>query len=384
MINHLRDWIFKNVHNSNLVYNICWEDPRCDRQIMNINEESKIVMITSAGCNALDYLLDNPAQIHCIDLNSRQNALLELKKALFKHSDYKTLYNFFGEGSYSESETYYKKVLREHLPSFAQDFWDRKIGYFSGKGPKKSFYFRGSSGTLAWLFVKYMKSRKKLYAKVRSLLEAKTLEEQEYWYNQVEAKLFNRTVRSLVSNHYALAMAGVPRAQRRLISEEYPGGVGEFIVNSVRHVFTKIEIKDNYFYNVYIDGHYTKNCCPSYLEEKNFASLQERIDRIKTHTNSLSQFLKDNPAEYSNYVLLDHQDWLAAHNVPALVEEWELILKNSKPGTRILMRSAAMRIDFFPDFVKEKIEWIPQEELKDLHKQDRVGTYGSVYVGIVK
>ena len=95
MINHLRDWIFKNVHGSNLVYNICWEDPRCDRQIMNIGEDSKIVMITSAGCNALDYLLDNPAEINCIDLNSRQNALMEFKKALFKHSDYKTLYNFF-------------------------------------------------------------------------------------------------------------------------------------------------------------------------------------------------------------------------------------------------------------------------------------------------
>jgi S-adenosylmethionine-diacylglycerol 3-amino-3-carboxypropyl transferase len=76
MINHLRDWIFKNVHGSNLVYNICWEDPRCDRQIMNIGEDSKIVMITSAGCNALDYLLDNPAEINCIDLNSRQNALM--------------------------------------------------------------------------------------------------------------------------------------------------------------------------------------------------------------------------------------------------------------------------------------------------------------------
>jgi S-adenosylmethionine-diacylglycerol 3-amino-3-carboxypropyl transferase len=351
---------------------------------MNIGEDSKIVMITSAGCNALDYLLDNPAEINCIDLNSRQNALMEFKKALFKHSDYKTLYNFFGEGSYSESENYYKKELKNHLPVFAQEFWDKKIGYFSGKGPKKSFYFRGSSGTLAWLFVKYMKSRKKLYAKVRSLLEAKTLEEQKYWYDQVESKLFNKTVRAMMSNHVALALAGVPRAQRRLISEEYPGGVGEFIVNSVRKVFTELDIKENYFWNVYIDGHYTKNCCPSYLVEQNFETLHNRIDKIKTHTTSVSQFLKDNPGEYTNYVLLDHQDWLAAHNVPALEEEWELILKNSKPGTRILMRSAAIRIDFFPEFVKEKIEWIPQEELKELHKIDRVGTYGSVYVGIVK
>jgi S-adenosylmethionine-diacylglycerol 3-amino-3-carboxypropyl transferase len=384
MINHLRDWIFKNVHGSNLVYNVCWEDPRCDRQVMNIGEESKIVMITSAGCNALDYLLDNPEQIHCIDLNSRQNALLEFKKALIKHGTYQELYNFFGEGTYPNGEQYYKKELRQHLPAYAQDFWDRKIGYFSGKGAKKSFYFRGSSGTLAWLFVKYMKSRKKLYAKVRSLMESKTLEEQEHWYNQVEAKLFNKTVRRLVSNHYALAMAGVPRAQRRLISEEYPGGVGEFIVNSVRHVFTKVKISDNYYYKAYIDGCYSKTCCPNYLVESNYETLRERVDRVKTHTTSVSQFLKDNPAEYSNYVLLDHQDWLAAHDVPALEEEWQLILKNSKPGTRILMRSAANRIDFFPDFVKEKIEWIPQEELKDLHKQDRVGTYGSVYVGIVK
>jgi S-adenosylmethionine-diacylglycerol 3-amino-3-carboxypropyl transferase len=179
-------------------------------------------------------------------------------------------------------------------------------------------------------------------------------------------------------------MAGVPRAQRRLISEEYPGGVGEFIVNSVRHVFTKVKISDNYYYKAYIDGCYSKTCCPNYLVESNYETLRERVDRVKTHTTSVSQFLKDNPAEYSNYVLLDHQDWLAAHDVPALEEEWQLILKNSKPGTRILMRSAANRIDFFPDFVKEKIEWIPQEELKDLHKQDRVGTYGSVYVGIVK
>jgi S-adenosylmethionine-diacylglycerol 3-amino-3-carboxypropyl transferase len=215
-------------------------------------------------------------------------------------------------------------------------------------------------------------------------LESKTLEEQKYWYDQVESKLFNKTVRAMMSNHVALALAGVPRAQRRLISEEYPGGVGEFIVNSVRKVFTELDIKENYFWNVYIDGHYTKNCCPSYLVEQNFETLHNRIDKIKTHTTSVSQFLKDNPGEYTNYVLLDHQDWLAAHNVPALEEEWELILKNSKPGTRILMRSAAIRIDFFPEFVKEKIEWIPQEELKELHKIDRVGTYGSVYVGIVK
>ncbi len=384
MINHLRDWIFKNVHGSNLVYNICWEDPRCDRQLMNIEPDSEIVMITSAGCNALDYLLDNPKAIHCIDLNSRQNALLEFKKALFQHSSYEQLYDYFGNGVHPDAQKVYEKELRMHLPAYAQEFWDKKISYFTAKGPKKSFYYRGSSGTLAWLFGRYMRARKSLYQKIQNILDSKTLEEQEHWYNKVEGKLFNRTVRWTISRHFAMAMAGVPRAQRRLISEEYPGGVGRFIVDSVRHVFTKLDIQENYFWRVYMEGHYTKNCCPNYLREENYETLRERASNIKTHTTSVSRFLEENPGQYSHYVLLDHQDWLAAHDVPALEEEWRYILKNSKPGTKILMRSAALRIDFFPAFVQEQVDWIAQEELSEIHKQDRVGTYGCVYVGVVK
>ena len=65
-INNFRDWIFRQVHTKNLVYNTCWEDPRCDRKLLQFNEDSEVVMITSAGCNALAYLLDDPAAIHLL------------------------------------------------------------------------------------------------------------------------------------------------------------------------------------------------------------------------------------------------------------------------------------------------------------------------------
>lgn len=68
-INQARDWVFRQVHSNNLVYNTCWEDPRCDRELMQFDTDSEIVMITSAGCNALDYLLDRPSAIHCVDVN---------------------------------------------------------------------------------------------------------------------------------------------------------------------------------------------------------------------------------------------------------------------------------------------------------------------------
>ena len=68
---------FRHTHQSRLIYNTCWEDPRADRAMLRLDSASEIAMITSAGCNALDYLLDDPAAIHCVDMNPRQNALLD-------------------------------------------------------------------------------------------------------------------------------------------------------------------------------------------------------------------------------------------------------------------------------------------------------------------
>ena len=138
-------------------------------------------------------------------------------------------------------------------------------------------------------------------------------------------------------------------------------GVAGYVKDSLRHIFCNISVKNNYFWYVYVFGNYTKDCCPEYLKEENFEKIKANSNRIKLHTTTISQFLKDNPAEYSHYILLDHQDWLAAHDVVALNEEWELILKNSKKDTRILQRSAANKIDFFPDFIKSQIEF--EEEI---------------------
>lgn len=40
--------------------------------------------ITSAGCNALDYVLQEPEHDFAVDLNPAQNALLELKLAAIR------------------------------------------------------------------------------------------------------------------------------------------------------------------------------------------------------------------------------------------------------------------------------------------------------------
>ena len=88
------------MHNRCLIYNVCWEDPRIDRQILNLDAASQIVVLTSAGCNTLDYLLDSPAAIHAVDVNPRQNALLHLKLALIERGDFADLFRMFGQGAH--------------------------------------------------------------------------------------------------------------------------------------------------------------------------------------------------------------------------------------------------------------------------------------------
>jgi len=380
--NVTRDKIFKSIHGNNLIYNTCWEDPRIDRSLMKINSKSQIVMITSAGCNALDYLLDNPEKIYAIDVNSRQNALLELKRALLKHGEHKDLAQFFINGSHPQAKEVYSQV-RPFMPEYATEFWDDKISFFSPKGIKKSFYFYGTSGNFAWFMHKFLNTHKKMQKNVIGLLDAESPAEQKKHYDIIEPILWNFAISWLMKRHTTMALLGVPRAQRELIENQYPGGILDFLKSSLRHVFTEISVKDNYFWRVYLTGRYTDSCSPEYLKEHNFKKYKTGADKIEQHTATIAEFLKSNPGNYSHYVLLDHQDWLAWNNPAALAEEWELILKNSKKGTIIMLRSAAAELDFIPEFVFDRVKFHP-EKTKPLHFNDRVGTYESFHMGTVK
>jgi S-adenosylmethionine-diacylglycerol 3-amino-3-carboxypropyl transferase len=381
-INHIRDKIFHYVHSNHLIYNACWEDPRCDRQLLELEEDSEVVMITSAGCNALDYLLDNPCKINCVDVNPRQNALLQLKLATFKSGSYDDLFQLFGKGMHAEAMDLFQDQLRGSLPEFAQNYWDRNIDFFNGRGLRKSFYHYGTSGIFAWLANRYFKSRRSLYEKITELFEAGSLERQTALYYEIEDRLLNAPLEWAVNRHFTMCLIGVPRSQQLLFRRKYEQGALGFIKECLRNVFTQLPASENYFWRLYLQGEYSVDCRPSYLMEQNFEFIRSRTPKVETFTTTISRFLEENPGEYSHYVLLDHQDWLAQNNRPALEEEWKLILANSRPGTRILLRSAADEIEFFPDFVDDKVMFEKEKTFKT-HKEDRVGTYASVYLGEV-
>jgi S-adenosylmethionine-diacylglycerol 3-amino-3-carboxypropyl transferase len=377
----LQNKIFSFIHGNRLIYNTCWEDPRIDRELLELSPESSVVVITSAGCNALDYLLDGPQAVHAVDVNFRQNALLCLKMALIQHGDYELLFSLFGNGGVPAYRHIYTTV-KPNLPEWAQEYWDEKIDYFRPGGVRKSFYWRGAAGDFAWLFHTLLLGLKRLGYSIQAMLQARTLEEQRNLYQEIEPHLFRRGLTWLLRQPAALAFIGVPTPQIQLIEGHYPGGLVQYVQENLRRVFTTVPCRENYFWRVYLTGSYTSDCCPGYLLVENFLILQQYLHRVTVHNATITQFLQQNPGEYSHFILLDHQDWLAWHDTDLLLEEWREIFQNSRSGSKILLRSAGPDLRFLPERVTVKLRFFP-ELTQPLHEQDRVGTYGSLHLAEV-
>ena len=70
-----------------ILYAQCWEDPEMDRIAFKIKPDDTVFSITSGGCNAMAFLIDDPQKVICLDMNRYQNYLLSLKINAFKTLD---------------------------------------------------------------------------------------------------------------------------------------------------------------------------------------------------------------------------------------------------------------------------------------------------------
>ncbi|MCG8653450.1 MAG: BtaA family protein, partial [Pirellulales bacterium] len=287
---------FSAVHQKNIVYNTCWEDPRIDRQALELSEDDTVLVITSAGCNALDYMIESPRHVFAVDMNPLQNALLELKLACIRALEFEDFFQVFGRGYHRQWRQLYFDAVRPQLKPMYHFIWDRRLNFFDGTSRRKSFYFRGTSGLFAWMINGYLNRPAGLREAVQEILEAETVEQQEAIYDSrnVNQLLWRKPIRWALRRDLTMAMLGVPRSQRKQIDVAYPGGIGKFIQDRIEAVFKKIPLRDNYFWRVYLTGRYSAECCPEYLREGNFQALKDGlVDRISTHTNTVEGFLSE-------------------------------------------------------------------------------------------
>ena len=268
--------IFRAVHRHNLIYNTCWEDPALDRQALDLGPDDRLVVITSAGCNALDYLLAGCGEVNAVDVNPIQNALLELKTAACRTLDYDSFFSLFGKGRSPYARQMYFDSIRPELSAPARALLGQAHRLLPRQGlaqvvllprhvrpagqagprqrprrPPPPRPHRGAAGG----------------AQRRGAKRDLPFQDPP---SHLDAVAASGSCRSSLT----LSLLGVPWPQRDEITTQYPGGVAQFIRDALEAVVTELPFHDNYFWRVYFQGHYTLDCCPEYLRKDNFERLR--------------------------------------------------------------------------------------------------------------
>jgi S-adenosylmethionine-diacylglycerol 3-amino-3-carboxypropyl transferase len=371
-----------------LVYPQIWEDPDVDMQALRIRPGDRIVTIASGGCNALSYLIADPASVEAVDLNTAHVAFNRLKlAAVANFPEYEAFYRFYGKADDRGNIAAYERFLRPHLDAQSRAYWEkrtlsgrRRISIFS-----RDLYRHGLLG----FFIGCGHRVARLYGiDPRDLLKAGSIEEQRRFFDAAIAPLFEkRLVRWATSRKSSLFGLGIPPQQYDALASAGEAGMASILRTRLERLACDFPLSENYFaWQAFGRGysHAEAGPLPPYLSRANFSTIRARIDRASVVNASYTEFLAVKPdASVDCFVLLDAQDWMTDGQLGDL---WREITRTAAPGARVIFRTAAAQ-NLLPGRVEPAIlkRWdYRKTESEALHARDRSSIYGGFHLHVLK
>lgn len=370
-----------------LIYNQIWEDPRVDIEALELGPESRVLTISSAGCNVLNYLSVQPEQITAVDLNPYHMYLTRLRLAALEHlPTYEDFFRFFAIAEDKRNIENYLEFIKPHLDEAARHYWEggairpllglKRINYFA-----KNLYNFSRSG----YFIRFLHALCKLNGCNPALiLNAKSIEEQKLLFDKHLAPTFDHWLVKILGKLPLMFFSlGIPPQQYELMRKETGEEIIELFRERVRHMACDFPIQENYFawqsfarrYNIA-----NQDGLPLYLQRKNYAVSKAIVNRVSHHVVSYIHFLQLQPkGAFNKFVLLDSQDWMKP---PQLVSLWQEIARVGEPGSRVIFRTAAESSPLdqaLPVPILSKFQYEAEKSKLGL-QQDRSSIYGGFHL----
>src|SRR5664280_65771 len=353
-----------------ILYAQCWEDPEMDRIAFGTKPGDTVFSITSGGCNALSFLLDDPAKVICLDMNRFQNYLLSLKINAFKTLSHDETLEFFGVRSSNRRWDLYER-LKPFLSEEEQLYWSNK----------KADLNRGIIH--CGKYERYMHLLKKVFRIligskiINELFNSSCIEEQRILFQKkwdnFKWKLFCQIFLSR-----AFASMLFDKAFYKYLEPSF--SFEKYYRSAVRRAVTELPAKENYFLAYILSGNYLTDNLPVYLKKENYDFIRDRVDRIQIVTSGCHEFLRSLPGDtISKFNFTNIFEWMS-------IEEFTLILletlRIAKDGAVITYRNHLVTRNR-PDMFADKI--IPDMKLSlELRKKDRSFIYKAYVVERIK
>ncbi len=377
------------------VYNQIWEDPRVDLQALKLDENSRVLTISSGGCNALNYLLENPQNVTAVDLNRHHIFLLNLKIAAIKFlPSYDDFFAFFGFGKSAKTIESYEKFIAPKLDKATKKFWEsssllgrvmhgKRINFFK----KGGLYEHSRNGYFLRFFHKFSRV---LGCRPDEVLKAKTVEEQAALYEKFIAPFFDSfVIKAIGKMPVTMFGLGIPPQQYDELKKDLAegGSIIDVYKERTRRLAVSYPIYENYFaWQAFARKYDTENrqAVPEYLKAENYAALRANAGNIRTRIGSVTEEIrKQPPGTFNRFVFLDAQDWM---NPAMMTELWQAIAEKGEKDSRIIFRTAGASSPIetnLPESLRSRFVY-EEDFSKELFRQDRASIYGGFHLYILK
>lgn len=327
----MRDFTFQAAFRRLFVYNILFEDSEVDGKYFGVDETSRVLGISAAGCGMASLLRFAPQRIDAVDINGHHLALAALRMAAAQRlRSFEEFYALFGHGWVPVPRETLGSIVRD-LPTWIQKYWARHQGRFA-----RAFYEQGLTATMlrllrhqvgigtTWMHDFVQKDSTERIATVRALLGP---------------ALRKPLVGGMLNSPLQQLALGVNFSQRSRMLDAETGDLIDYFVRHCERV-AATDCKTNWFAWYAMAGHYNHDdqaAVPPYLRQREHARSREADTISNFHHKSIFDVLESaGPDTWTHYSLCDAIDWM-----PEPVQ-WRLlaeIVRTSRDGARVLMRS---------------------------------------------
>ncbi len=364
------------------VYNQIWEDPVVDLEALALKPHHRLVTIASGGCNILNYLAADPAEIIAVDLNTNHVALSRLKlAALAKLDNHEEFFRFFGQANDKANRSLFDETLQQHLDAETLLYWNehrplrgRRIDMFA-----RDLYRHGLLGR----FIGILHVVARLHGKnLGGMVTAQTPAAQRAEFERSIAPLFDsKSIKLLSRSPISLYALGIPPAQYdELVAAGKPIDV---LRARVEKLACDFPMRENYFaWQAFARGYdlEKRQAVPAYLQREVYDIIRTRTDRVTIRHASLTDFLATQQAgSLHRFVLLDAQDWMTPAMLTAL---WRQIDRTAAADARVIFRTAGPDSPLPRKLPADLLApWDYREaESRALHARDRASIYGGFHL----
>lgn len=263
-----------------LRYSLVWEDPATLCTALELAPTDHALIITSAGCNALNALLAGPRQVTAIDLNPVQNQLLAFKAHVIQHHAPAVLRGLLGlDGPAAVAAT--TAALRATLPPAAYACWADYLRRHPG-----GLLLAGQLEAYVTGFITSLSSS--WQRKLRRLLDCESVVEQELY---VEMELDQPAFRAAFTAYFDAVNLSQGR-DPRLYSYAAESGGATFYRRLMRQLNQRLA-RDNFFLRFLLFGpeNLPEAILPPCYQAAHHTRLRERLPCLQLVTGEAIGFL---------------------------------------------------------------------------------------------